>query len=181
MSGLTPSIVEQQIYVAVQAFLMTITGLDLSLVLQGLPNRDAMPAAAPGFVTMQLTLSTRLNYNIDTWDMSPPPAAPTVIASETHWKERMQIDFYGAQAGDWAKVFAGLWRDETACLALEPVCDPLNCGDPILAPLDDSEQQYELRRTVEAFLQYNPVTSVPMQFADTLDITLISVDKAYPP
>jgi hypothetical protein len=179
MSGLTPSIVERQIYVAVKAFLVTVTGLDPALVLQGLPNRSSMPPAAPGYVTMQLTLGNRLNYNIDTWDPTDP--APTAITSETHWKERMQVDFYGAAAGDWSRVFAGLWKDETACLALEPVCDPLYAHDPLLAPLDDSEQQYESRWTVEAFLQYNPVVSVPMQFADTLEVTLINVDEAYPP
>lgn len=179
MSGLTPSIVERQIYVAVKAFIVTVTGLDPSLVLQGLPNRDAMPLASPGFVTMQLTLGARLNYNIDTWDPTDP--APTAISSETHWKERIQVDFYGQASGDWSRVFAGLWKDETACLALEPVCDPLYANDPLLGPLDDSEQQYEARWTVEAFLQYNPVTTVPMQFANTATVTLINVDKAYPP
>jgi hypothetical protein len=179
VSGLTPSILERQLYVAVKAFLVTVTGLDPSLVLQGLPNRSAMPPASPGFVTMQLTGGTRLNYNVDTWDTTDP--APSIISSETHWKEKMQVDFYGAGAGDWSRVFAGLWKDETACLALEPVCDPLYANDPMLAPLDDDEQQYESRWTVEAFLQYNPVTSVPMQFADTFEVTLISVDEAYPP
>ena len=179
MSGLTPSIVELQIYTVVQAFLATVTGLDPSLIIQGLPNRDAMPLANPGFVSMQLTLGNRLNYNIDTWDPTNP--APTAISSETHWKEKMQVDFYGQTSGDWSRVFAGLWKDETACLALEPVCDPLYANDPLLGALDDSEQQYEARWTVEAFLQYNPVTTVPMQFADTLTVTLTNVDEAYPP
>lgn len=179
MSGLTPSIVEEQIYTVVKAFLVTVTGLDPDLVLQGLPNRSSMPLASPGYVTMQLSLSSRLNYNIDTWDPTDP--APTAITSETHWKERIQVDFYGASAGDWSKVFAGLWKDETAVLALQPVCEPLYANDPLMAPLEDDEQQYELRRTVEAFLQYNPVTAVPMQFADTLEVTLINVDEAYPP
>jgi len=174
-----PSIVERQIYVVVKAFLVTLTGLDPALILQGLPNRAAMPAASPGFVTMQLTSGSRLNYNIDTWDQTNP--APTGIQSETHWKEKIQIDFYGSESGDWSRVFAGLWKDETACLALKPVCDPLYAHDPMLAPLDDSEQQYEARWTVEAFLQYNPVTTVPMQFADTLSVTLTNVDEAFPP
>lgn len=179
MSGLTPSIVERQLYVVVKAFLVTVTGLDPSLIIQGLPNRSAMPPASPGFVSMQLTHGDRLNYNIDTWDPTDP--APTTIESETHWKERMQIDFYGATAGDWSRVFAGLWKDEVACTALEPVCDPLYTDAPMLAPLEDDEEQYESRWTVQAYLQYNPVVSVPMQFADTLSVTLINVDEAYPP
>lgn len=171
---------QRSLYAVVKALLVTITGLDPSLVLQGLPNRSAMPAASPGFITMQLTGNNRLNYNIDTWDTSPD-AAPTVISAEQHVKMRLQVDFYGAASGDWATMFTTLWRDETACLALEPTADPLYTNDPLLAPLDDSEQQYESRWTVEAFLQYNPVTTVPMQFADTLEVTLINVDEAYTP
>lgn len=179
MSGLVPSIVQRQIYVVVKAFLVTVTDLDPSLILQGLPNRDAMPLASPGFVTMQITHGERLNYNIDTWDPTDP--APTGISSETHWKVRMQIDFYGQQSPDWATVFAGLWKDETAVLALRPICEPLFGTGPLWAPMDDDEQQYEARWTFEAFLQYNPVTTVPMQFADTLSVTLINADEAYPP
>ena len=179
MSGLVPSIVQLQIYTVLQTFLETVTGLGQSLVIQGLPNRSAMPPASPGYVSMQITNGERLNYNIDTWDPTDP--APTAIASETHWKVRMQIDFYGQASGDWSTVFAGLWKDETACLALEPVCDPLFANGPMLGALDDSEAQYEARWTVEAFLQYNPIVTVPMQFADTLTVTLTNVDEAYPP
>ena len=181
MAGLTPSIVELQIYNVVKALLVTVTGLNPTVVIRGLPNRSAMPPAAPGFVTMQLTLSERLNYNIDTWD--PTATAPTTISSETHWKERMQVDFYGATAGDWAKVFCGLWKDEIGCVALEPVCDPLYTEGPLWAPLDDEEQQYEQRRTVQAYLQYNPVVTPPMQFAQPPygPVTIINVDETFPP
>lgn len=181
MSGIVPSIVQLQIYTVVQAFLATVTGLDSSLVIQGLPNRSAMPLANPGYVTMQITGGDRLNYNLDTWDPTDPD--PTAIASETHWKVRMQIDFYGQASGDWSTVLAGLWKDETACLALEPVCDPLYANGPMLGALDDSEAQYEARWTVEAFLQYNPVATVPMQFTTGVvgPVTLINVDEAIPP
>lgn len=170
---------QRSLYVVVKALLVSITGLDPSLVIQGLPNRAAMPPASPGYITMQLTGNNRLNYNIDTWDFADPN--PSEISAEQHVKMRLQLDFYGVASGDWATMFTTLWRDETACLALEPTADPLYTNDPILAPLDDSEQQYESRWTVEAFLQYNPITTVPMQFADTLSITLINVDKTYPP
>lgn len=186
MSGLTPSIVQRQLYVLVKALLVSVTGLDPSLVLQGLPNRTAMPLASPGFATMQLTRGQRLNTNIDTWDPTDP--APTEIDSETHWQERMQLDFYGATSGDWARVVAGLWRDEYTCLALagsgglaNPTCQPLYHDEPIEAPLEDDEKQYEQRWTVQTYLQYNPVTSIPQDFASSLSVTLINVDEAYSP
>jgi hypothetical protein len=159
--------------------LQSVTGLGQQLTLQGLPNRSAMPPAAPGFVTMQLERAGRLNYNIVTWDSTDP--APTGIKVEVHVMLRAQFDFYGATSGDWATIFLALWKDETACLALEPLADPLYSNEPMLAPLDDDEQQYEQRWTVEAFLQYNPVVTVPMQFANSFTVTLINVDKAYPP
>jgi hypothetical protein len=177
---LSPSIVELQLYTVVKAFIVTVTGLNANLVLRGKVNRSAMPPASPGFVTMQLTGSTQLNYPMDTWSLTSPN--PTFLSSESHWKERMQIDFYGGSAGDWAKAFAGLWKDETAALALAPVCEPLYADDPVLAPLDDGEEQYELRRMVNSYLQYNPVTMPLMQFMAPPygPVTLINVDEAYP-
>lgn len=74
-----------------------------------------------------------------------------------------------------------LLRDETACVALAPTCQPLYSSDATLVPLDDDEQQYEQRWMIEAVLQYNPVTTTPMQFANTLEVTLINVDETYPP
>jgi len=96
---------QEDLYTVLSTFLQSVTGLGQQLVLQGLPNRSSMPAASPGFVTMQLSQGNRLNYNIDTWDATDPAA--TAITSETHWKERLQVDFYGATSGDWSRIFAG--------------------------------------------------------------------------
>ena len=167
------------VYIAVQAFVMTVTGLGMPLVIQGLPNRAAMPPAAPGFVSMQLTRAKRLRTNEDTWDYSA--VAPTEIAVEQGTELRLQLDLYGAASGDWAVMLQTLLRDEAGCVALAPSCQPLYSSDATLAPLEDDEQQYEQRWTIEAILQYNPVTSVPMQFADTAEVTVINVDEAYPP
>lgn len=99
----------------------------------------------------------------------------------------MQLDLYGAASGDWAVMLETLLRDETGCIALagsdptNPICQPLYTSDAVEAPLEDTEDQYEQRWTIEGVLQYNPVTSVPMQFADTLTVTLTNVDEAYPP
>lgn len=170
---------QHAVYVAMKAFIVSVIGLDPALVIQGLPNRAAMPLASPGFVTMQIPRTRRLRTNQDTRDLTD--VAPTAIAVEMGTELRMQLDLYGAAAGDWAVILQALLRDETGCIALAPACQPLYTGDAFLAPLDDSESQYEQRWTLEAVLQYNPVTSVPMQFADTASVTLINVDEAYPP
>lgn len=170
---------QRNLYTVLKAFIVSVTGLDPTLVIQGLPNRSALPAARPGYVTMQLTRTKRLRTNQDTWD--PTDVDPNAIELEQGTEVRMQLDLYGAASGDWGVILQTLFRDETACVALAPTCQPLYSTDASLVPLDDDEAQYEQRWTIGAVLQYNPVTSVPMQFADTLEVTLINVDEAYPP
>jgi hypothetical protein len=185
MSGYIVTPVQRDVYVLLKAFLVTVTGLDPSLVIQGLPNRSAMPPASPGFVSMQLSRLKQLRTPEETWDYTD--VAPTEIAVEQGTELRCQLDLYGAASGDWGAMLQTLLRDETGCIALagadptNPVCQPLYASDAQLVTLDDSESQYEDRWTIEAILQYNPVTSVPMQFADTLELTVINVDEAYPP
>jgi hypothetical protein len=177
--------VQRSVYVVVKALVVSVTGLDPSLVIQGLPNRAAMPPAAPGFVSMQLARGKQLRTPEATYD--PAALAPTSIALEQGTELRLQLDLYGATSGDWGVMLQTLLRSEPGCVALagadpaNPVCQPLYASDAHLAPLDDSESQYEQRWTIEAILQYNPVTSVPMQFADTAELTVINVDEAYPP
>lgn len=179
MPALPVNPVQRSVYAAVKTLVVTVTGLAPALVIKGLPNRAAMPPASPGFVSMMLTRGKQLRTPESTWDPSDP--APTGLEIEQGTELRLQLDCYGATSGDWATVLQTLLRDETGCLALAPVCQPLYASDAHLAPLDDSEDQYEERWTIEAILQYNPVTSVPMQFADTLELTVINVDEAYPP
>lgn len=171
--------IQRDVYVVMKAFIVTVIGLDPSLILQGLPNRSAMPAASPGFVMMQLARMKQLRTPESTWDVTD--LNPNQLAVEQGTELRMQLDLYGKTSGDWAVMLQTLLRDETGCVALAPTCQPLYASDAHLAPLDDSESQYEQRWTIEAILQYNPVTSVPMQFADTLEVTVINVDEAYPP
>lgn len=185
MSGLLVSPTQDALYRLFKALVVAVTGLDPSLVIQGQPNRAAMPPAAPGFAMMQAMVTKRLRTNIDRWSLTDPN--PTTLDTEQGTQIRMQLDLYGAAAGDWAVMMSTVLRSEYACTALagadpaNPVVVPLYAGDEFNAPLDDSEQQYESRWTLEAILQYNPVTTVPMQFADTLTVTLINVDETYPP
>lgn len=167
------------VYIAVQSFVMAVTGLGMPNVIQGLPNRTSLPPAVPGFVSMQLTRAKQLRTPEETWD--PTDVAPTSLDVEQGTELRLQLDLYGTASGDWAVMLQTLLRNEAGCVALGPTCQPLYASDAQLAPLEDDEAQYEQRWTIEAVLQYNPVTSVPMQFADTAAVTVINVDEAYPP
>lgn len=185
MAALPVSPTQLTLYGLVKALVVTVTGLAPALVIRGLPNRAAMPPASPGFVSMQLTRGKQLRTPEVTWDSLA--VAPTELEIEQGTELRLQLDMYGAASGDWAVVMQTLLRDETGCVALagpdyqNPILQPLYASDAHLAPLDDSEDQYESRWTIEAILQYNVTISVPMQFADTLELTVINVDEAYPP
>lgn len=178
MSALAVTPIHRDVYVAVKSLLVTVTGFDPSLVLQGLPNRDSMPPASPGFASMQLSRMHPLRTPEETWD---EVGEPVVIAVELGTELRCEVDFYGASAGDQAAVLLTLMRNEAGCIALAPACQPLYADDPVMISLDDSEQQYELRWNMTAVLQYNPVTSVPMDFGTGATVELFNVDEAYPP
>jgi hypothetical protein len=173
------SITQAQLYVLMQAFVQAVTGLAEDLVIQGLPNRAAMPEASPGFVSMTITHTPRLRTNVDTWDTTSDD--PATIELEQGTQVRMQLDCYGAASGDWAVMLSTVFRDSVGVAQFIPTCAPLYTEDPILAPLSDSEEQYESRWIVGAILQYNPITTAPQQFMDAAAVDLVDVDVAYPP
>lgn len=164
-------------YRAVKAFVLAILPLDDQHVIKGLGNRAPMPLGP--FVAITTLANARLRTNQTTWDVTDP--APTDLSIEQGVQITLQVDIYGPLSFDWTSIFSTLWRDETACDALTPSCQPLYTDDPKQIPLIDGEEQYEQRWLVTAYLQYDPVVSTPSQFADTLDVTLINVDATYPP
>jgi len=157
----------------------------LSVLPAGVPviqlpvNRASMPPSDPGFVGMMARLQSRIMTNLDRWN--PADAAPTEIDIEQAVRLEVQLDCYGAASGDWAVILSTVLRDEYSMPSLAPILAPLYCDDPKFAPLVQGEEQYESRWIVPAFLQYNPVTSTPMQFADAAEAALINVDVRYPP
>lgn len=163
------------VYTALSALIASVVPTGVEIV-QGIDNRVPMPESA--FVQMTAIAQYRLRTNEDTWETT---GDPTTIESEMGARLDVQIDCYGPDSLAWATMLQTLLRDEYACDALAPTCQPLYAEDPRMIPLTNGEDQYEQRWLVMAVLQYNPITSTPMQFADTLDLTLINVDEAYPP
>lgn len=191
MSGLVTSPLLSDVYGVLQPFLMAVTGLAQDLVIQGLPNRTAMPPASPGFISMQATITRRLRTNVDTGSWIGE-VNPNSVSSEQGTLLRVQLDCYGAASGDWAAQISTMFRDDYGCVALAgvdgsgnplvpPICQPLYIDDGKLAALVDTEDQYEQRWVLEAMIQYNPITTAPLQFANTAKVTVINVDEAYPP
>lgn len=151
---------------------------DTPPVIQMPANRTSMPLPVPGFVGMTPSLQRRIATNFENWERDGNPDS---VEYEQSVSVAVQCDFYGSRAADWATMFATVMRSEYACRQLAPIAAPLYNDDPRFAPLVDGEEEYESRWIVTAYVQYNPVTSTPEQFATTLEADLINVDVSYPP
>lgn len=149
-------------------------------VFKGFPNRAALPSPSAagynGFIIMSAVTKKRLRTNVDTYSSTTSPApAPGPVTAEMGQQVDVQIDVYGPNASDQSDILVTLLRDEVGCDALAPACQPLYADDPIRAPLDDSEMQYEDRWVITARIQYNPVVTVADEYATGLVAKLTDV------
>ncbi len=172
------SITADDVFAELRAFILGLLPDDpVPEVIQGIGNRVAMPAAP--FVAMTSLMMTRLSTNIDHYGIDPITASEQ--NTENNISINIQIDCYGPQSQDWTNILTTMLRSDYAVRELGPNVWPLYAADPQQIPLVDGEQQYEQRWMITAVLQYNPIVTIPMQFADTLDIELVNVDAVYPP
>lgn len=168
----------QSVYAALNSFLQTVTGLPSSNVVQGLPNRAAMPK--PGFVCFQALTRRRLRTNIDTM-VEINDALPTQQTMEEGFELPIQIDCYGPVSCDWANMLSATLRDAYGVNQLGPLgLTPLYADEARMIPLVDGEEQYEERWSLDARFQVNAVTTVTQQYADALELELINVDERFP-
>ena len=170
---------EEDVYLALEAFLAGVLPAGVP-VIRGLPNRDAMPPARPGFVMIQALFKTRLNMPVHSWDQTGP-AAPVEISIEQGLELPVQIDCYGPYSFGWSDIISTTFEDAYGFAALAPNCAPLYANEARMMPLTDEEEQYEQRWCIDAHLQYNPVVVVPQQYADALGpAILVDVNVEFP-
>lgn len=132
------------------------------------PNVDFVLMTPVYRVPLRTTIVTDDGVDTATWEQGT--------------KVELQIDLYGDTFGaDWCAMFSTLWKTEYACDALGTTCSPLYTDGGRQMPLVTGEEQYLERWMVRTFLQYNPTVSTPQDYADTVDITVVSVDQAFPP
>jgi hypothetical protein len=96
----------------------------------------------------------------------------------------MQIDVHGPSSTDNAQTIATLFRDDYAVTEFEsePIAiTPLYAEDPRQMPFVNAANQYEDRWTIDLHLEIAPVVSVPQEFADAVDLTVVDVEVTYPP
>lgn len=176
----TISITESNTITALGNFLTSILPAGTAIV-KGQTNRVSSPTA-PNYVVMTPLMRTRLATNVDTYsDPFPIPGGAKTILTAT--RATIQMDVHGPASGDNAQIIMAMLRDDTACQSFAASgfqMQPLYATDPKQMPFITGEGQYEDRWTLDAELQANPVLTIPQDFAGTLDVGLINVDRTYP-
>ncbi len=130
-------------------------------------NRVAMPPNPCVILTEML----QVDLSVPATEYQPPTAPVPAIGTATIYgptRIDVQIDFYGAQAGEFCKTVKTAFRSHWGFAHFPANIKPLYTSDGIQSPLTTGEQQYESRWTLTASLQYNPIVTVPQDFADVL-------------
>lgn len=134
-------------------------------IVQAQTNRVAMPPS-PCVVLTPLNTSDIATPRVDTLVASAEIRTPT--------KFDVQVDFYGALAGDYCRAVSAVIRSSLSTSAFAAGITPLYCSDGIQSPLTTGEQQYENRWTTTISLQWSPVVTVPQESGGTLALGTIN-------
>lgn len=147
-------------------------------IIRGLNNRTSMPVG--GFVLMTELSQTRLSTNVSAYNDPGTALGGTrnVLAAMQY---AIQIDCYGPDSGEWAATLVTMLRDQYGCDVMAPDVQPLYADDAMQAPLVNGEEEYERRWIITAQFQYNPVTTIPQQFAGALTCNLVEIDATFNP
>ena len=172
----TISLTDSDVFTALRTFLTSIL-LAGTEVVQGQDNRVPMPIG--DFVTMTAKSNSRIELNHTVY--TDPGTNPGSEAYVTPSEFVIQLDFYGTNSAQNAKITESLFRSQSALDSFSNAnIKPLYADNPVQIPLINGEEQYEQRWKVDAHIQYNPAVTMPQDFAAALTINVISVEATYP-
>lgn len=150
-------------------------------VVQGLDNRVPVPKGP--FICLTTVGKTRLATNERVYHRYQVETDTDQLNTLMRTEQEIQVDIYGTDSADRAEIIAILWRDFQACEffpALNAEVQALYCSEPQLMPITNSEAQWESRWMITLHLQYNPTVSVPQEYADAANVTLVNVEATFP-
>lgn len=122
-------------------------------------NRVPMPSNP----CVVLTEMLQVDLSVPATEYQPEAGTATVKGPS---RIDVQIDFYGAQASEFCKTVKTAFRSHWGFAHFPAGIKPLYTSDGMQTPLLTGEQQYESRWTLTASLQYNPIVTLPQDFAD---------------
>lgn len=135
-------------------------------IVRGQTNRDAPPPSP------YIRLTEILKVDLETPTVMNNREAAQ-ISTLSPKRIDIQMDFYGAAAGDYSAAVQGIWRTAYTCSQFPANIQPLYLSDARQMPLTTAEQQYETRWTLTASLQYNPTVIVPQDYFTTLKVNIL--------
>ncbi len=163
MANYVTSITVDQVIDALKAFLVPF--MSGAQIVRGQVNRVALPSNPCAVLTEIL----QVDLSVPSADYQPPvDPAPAIGTATLHGPSRIdvQVDFYGAQAGEFCKTAKTAFRSFWGYDHFPANIKPLYTSDGVQSPLTTGEQQYESRWTLTVSMQYNPTVTVPQEFAD---------------
>lgn len=152
-----------------RAFILTL----ITCEVVGGQDNNVGPPVDP-YILMTPGRQTRLGTN----ETSYNGASNKTLTRFTQYD--IQLDFYGPQSGEWARIIETAFRDDYACDLMAPDVVPLHCSDAMQVPLINGEENYEERWMITASLESNPDLVLPQESANTLAVTLVNVEATYP-
>ena len=138
-----------------------------AVVVRGQVNRVPMPTDP----CVVLTELLQTDMSVPATEYQPTLNTATV---EGPTQINVQIDFYGPNSGEYCKAVKTAFRSQWGFANFPAYVKPLYTSDGMQTPLTTGEQQYESRWTLTASMQYNPVITVPQQFADVALMALVA-------
>ena len=168
-----PTIVVDTVIEALALFLAPFVGNELGNTTTPTPiiraQVNRVPPPLPGFVELRDLMQKNLGMPIQIQNPDPDIQQATI---STFTQLDVQIDFYGPNAGDWARAVEAVFRSLYAPDQFPAGIAPLYCSDARQAPLVTGEEQYENRYILTASLEYNPDVIVPQQSATSLTTSI---------
>lgn len=164
MTNYTSSITVDQVIDALKAFLAPF--MPDAQIVRAQVNRVALPSNPCAVLTELL----QVDLSVPATDYQPLADTATIYGPS---RIDVQIDFYGAQAGEFCKTVKTAFRSHWGFAHFPANIKPLYTSDGVQSPLLTGEQQYESRWTLTASMQYNPTVTVPQEFADEAYPTLV--------
>jgi len=171
------SVTESMLYDALHTFLKSLVSCP---VLQSQMNRTAMPK--DDFILMTGLNAPALSTDKVTFIPGQINPGNETHSRSTQWN--VQLDCYGPSAADMAALIATTFKTDYAATALAAAdieIQPLYANDPRQMTIVNSENQYNPRWIVELAFQYNPVVTLPQDFAIGLTVIPAEVDAVFPP
>ena len=153
----TANITVDQVIEALAAFLAPF--MPGAQIVRAQVNRVALPSNPCAVLTELL----QVDLSVPATDYQPTDNTATIYGPS---RIDVQIDFYGAQAGEFCKTVKTAFRSHWGFAHFPANIKPLYTSDGVQSPLVTGEQQYESRWTLTASMQYNPTVTVPQEFAD---------------